>query len=44
MFDDDVVLATEGLRYAIKSIGRITGQIDVEEVLDVIFSDFCIGK
>lgn len=37
-------LATEELRYAANEIGRITGKIDVEELLDVIFRDFCIGK
>jgi len=25
-------------------LGRITGRIDVEELLDVVFRDFCIGK
>ena len=37
-------LAAEDLRMATRSIGRITGRIDVEDVLDVVFSDFCIGK
>ena len=41
---DDVVLAAEDLRYAANAIGKITGAIDVEDVLDVVFREFCIGK
>mgnify|MGYP001493181604 CR=1 FL=1 len=37
-------LASENLRIAAKEIGSITNIIDVEEVLDDIFSSFCIGK
>jgi len=37
-------LAAEELRTAANEIGRITGRIGVEELLDVIFRDFCIGK
>ncbi|MGD9650016.1 MAG: tRNA uridine-5-carboxymethylaminomethyl(34) synthesis GTPase MnmE [Dongiaceae bacterium] len=37
-------LAAEDLRYATAEIGRITGRVDVEDLLDVIFKDFCIGK
>ena len=37
-------LAVEDLRLAARSIGRITGQVSVEEVLGLIFEDFCIGK
>lgn len=36
--------AAEELRIASVELGRITGAVDVEEVLDVIFRDFCIGK
>ena len=36
--------AAEELRIASIELGRITGAVDVEEVLDVIFRDFCIGK
>jgi tRNA modification GTPase len=37
-------LAAEDLRLAAKSLGRLTGRVDVEEILDVVFRDFCIGK
>jgi tRNA modification GTPase len=37
-------LAAEDVRLAVRSLGRITGRVDVEDVLDVIFRDFCIGK
>jgi tRNA modification GTPase len=37
-------LAAEELRIASRELGAITGIIHVEEVLDVIFNDFCIGK
>jgi len=37
-------LAAEDLRIAARALGRITGRVDVEDLLDVIFKDFCIGK
>jgi tRNA modification GTPase len=37
-------LLAEDLRLAMRSIGRITGRVDVEEILDFVFKDFCIGK
>jgi len=37
-------LRAEYLRYASDALGRITGDIDTEDLLDVIFSEFCIGK
>jgi tRNA modification GTPase len=37
-------LYAEDLRLAVRGIGRITGRVDVEDLLDVIFRDFCIGK
>ena len=37
-------LAAEDLRLASRSLGKITGQFHVEDILDVIFKEFCIGK
>ena len=37
-------LFSEDLRLALRALGRITGRVDVEELLDVVFRDFCIGK
>lgn len=37
-------LAAEDLRLALRALGRITGAVDVEDLLDVVFNDFCIGK
>ncbi len=37
-------LIAEDLRLAVRSIGRITGRVDVEDILDVVFREFCIGK
>ena len=34
----------EELRLAARALGRITGRVDVEAVLDLVFRDFCIGK
>jgi tRNA U34 5-carboxymethylaminomethyl modifying GTPase MnmE/TrmE len=39
-----VDMAAEELRVAAHSLGAVTGVVDVEEVLDVLFRDFCIGK
>ena len=40
----EIALVAEDLRLALRAIGRITGTVRVEELLDVIFRDFCIGK
>lgn len=37
-------LMAEDVRLAVRAIGRITGRVDVEDLLDIIFRDFCIGK
>ena len=36
--------AAEDLRLAMRALGRITGTVRIDELLDVIFRDFCIGK
>jgi tRNA modification GTPase len=41
---DQEELIAEELRAAATTLGRLTGRIDVEDILDVIFRDFCIGK
>ena len=40
----DSELVAEDLRLAARALGRVTGRVDVEDLLDVIFNDFCIGK
>lgn len=37
-------LRAEDLRLALRALGRITGRVDVEELLDSVFREFCIGK
>jgi tRNA modification GTPase len=37
-------LRAESLRAAVRALGRITGQVGVEAVLDAVFAQFCIGK
>jgi tRNA modification GTPase len=37
-------LAAEDMRRAAHALGRLLGRVDVEDILDVIFRDFCIGK
>ena len=40
----EAALAAEELRLAATALGRLTGRVDVEDILDAIFSRFCIGK
>jgi tRNA modification GTPase len=37
-------LRAEDLRLALRALGRITGHVGVEDILDTLFSQFCIGK
>jgi tRNA modification GTPase len=37
-------LAAEELRVAAHSLGRLLGRVDVEDILDMIFREFCVGK
>lgn len=41
---EEMDLYAEDVRAALDSLGRITGRVGVEDVLDVVFRDFCIGK
>lgn len=40
----DPALLAEDLRLAARALGRVTGRVGVEDILDKIFSQFCIGK
>ncbi|NXA42558.1 GTPB3 GTPase, partial [Eudromia elegans] len=40
----DVALGAEELRLARRHLGRITGHVGAEDVLDIIFREFCVGK
>ena len=42
--EKEIELVAEEMRVAVRHLGRITGRVDVEDILDVVFSDFCIGK
>ncbi len=37
-------LRAEDLRLALRAVGRVTGTVGVEEILDSVFRQFCIGK
>jgi tRNA modification GTPase len=37
-------LRAEDLRLALRALGRITGSVGVEDILDTLFARFCIGK
>jgi len=40
----DPALRAEDIRIASRALGKITGRVDVEDVLDLVFAEFCIGK
>lgn len=42
--EQDLVIAAEELRIALRQLGAITGKVGAEDILDIIFRDFCIGK
>ena len=39
-----IELKAEDLRLAVQALGRVTGRVEVDDVLDLIFREFCIGK
>jgi tRNA modification GTPase len=42
--ETEIALLAEELRLAARAMGRLTGEVGVEEILDQIFAEFCIGK
>jgi tRNA modification GTPase len=40
----ELALLAEDLRLAARALGRITGRVGVDDILDRIFAEFCIGK
>ncbi len=42
--DRPLELIAESVRLASRELGRLVGRVDVEDLLDVIFGEFCIGK
>jgi len=44
LFGEEPEIVAEELRAATKSLGRVVGAVDVEDLLDIVFGDFCIGK
>lgn len=42
--EHDPVLRAESLRVAMRALGRLTGRVGVEDILDIVFGRFCIGK
>ncbi|XP_065354707.1 tRNA modification GTPase GTPBP3, mitochondrial [Calliphora vicina] len=40
----DIAISAQKLRHAVKDIERITGHVSTDDILDVVFKDFCIGK
>ena len=43
-FNKEIELTAEDIRLAARALGKITGRIELDEILDKIFGDFCIGK
>ncbi|MDC0057078.1 tRNA uridine-5-carboxymethylaminomethyl(34) synthesis GTPase MnmE [Alphaproteobacteria bacterium] len=42
--DKTVDLFAEDIRFAIKNMSALFGNVDIEDILDIVFADFCIGK
>ena len=41
---NDVVIGAEELRYAADALGKVTGAVELDDILDAVFRSFCIGK
>lgn len=44
LHEQDFAILVQNLRNAVRAIARITGEVRTDDILDVIFKDFCIGK
>ncbi|KAG8035805.1 hypothetical protein G9C98_001461 [Cotesia typhae] len=42
-YEYDMVIAAQQIRFAMRELGKITGHVSSEEILDIIFKNFCIG-
>jgi tRNA modification GTPase len=42
--DSDYAVSAQHLRAAIREVGQLSGKVSSEQILDVIFADFCVGK
>lgn len=42
--DKNIDLFAEDIRLAIKNLSALFGNVDIEDILDIVFADFCIGK
>lgn len=40
----DMAIAAEEIRAAMRELGKLTGHVSTEELMDIIFKNFCIGK
>ena len=40
----EIELIAEDIRLSTRAMGKITGHVDVEDILDRLFNEFCIGK
>ena len=40
----NIDILAEDVRLAVKELETLFGTVDIEEILDIIFADFCIGK
>ena len=40
----NIDIFAEDVRLSLNEISKVVGKIDIDDVLDIIFSDFCIGK
>ena len=42
--EGNIDIFAEEIRLSLREVSKITGKVDIEEILGIIFNDFCIGK